>query len=733
MKIGIASKIVSLGVLLVGLPLLIFLVLLLAQQKNIIKQVDQGVGSQVEAQLTAVAKNMHALCESQSESLGQTLLANLNVAHDIMQRKGGLKFSEEKVDWKAVNQLTKDVKVVSLPKMMVGEEWFGKNADKAVKTALVDEVQRLVGGTCTVFQKMSSQGDMLRVATNVIDKSGNRALGTYIPVNNPDGTINQVISTVMSGKTYSGRAFVVDKWYIAAYEPIKDNSGSVVGMLYVGIPQESVASLRKAILGTKIGKTGYVYVLGGTGQQKGYYIISKDGKRDGENILDSQDADGKYFIQGLINKAVVLRNGDIAFSRYSWKNQEDDEAKEKIVALTYFEPWDWVIGAGAYEDDISVLRGAVSSGVSGVVKLLLFFELILFIFALIISVGMGRSIVNPIAKFIADISEGADQTAYAAAAVTSAAQQLSQGATQQAASLEETASSLSQMGIMTKQNADNASVANQLAQQARGAADQGNNAMAEMQAAMAAINSSSEKIAKIIKTIEEIAFQTNLLALNAAVEAARAGEHGKGFAVVAEEVRNLAKRSAIAAKDTTSLIEDNIGKAKNGAEIAGRAKKALDDIIVDSKKVANVIAEIAAASMEQAEGVGQINNAVTQLDQVTQQNASIAEQSASSSGELASQADILRKIVADLFEVVSGSGGFRKNKALGVQDASPKLIATHKAKKPGKAVAHLKPQAKAAPQPPKPAENTKHAGPRVIRPEEVIPLDEKEEEKLRKF
>jgi len=259
-------------------------------------------------------------------------------------------------------------------------------------------------------------------------------------------------------------------------------------------------------------------------------------------------------------------------------------------------------------------------------------------------------------KAISDsLVEGAEQTALSSSEVSSAAQQLSQGATQQAASLEETSSSLDEMSSMTKQNADNASKANRLSLEACSSAEGGNQAMTEMQTAMTAIHSSSDKISKIIKTIEEIAFQTNLLALNAAVEAARAGEHGKGFAVVAEEVRSLAKRSAEAAKNTAELIQDNIEKTKDGAEISKKAGEALAVIVQHSKEVADIIAAVATANKEQAEGINQISSALSQMDQVTQQTASVSEEAAASAEELSAQAETLKSTVAVLQRLLDGN------------------------------------------------------------------------------
>jgi methyl-accepting chemotaxis protein len=208
---------------------------------------------------------------------------------------------------------------------------------------------------------------------------------------------------------------------------------------------------------------------------------------------------------------------------------------------------------------------------------------------------------------------------------------------------------------MTNQNADNAQQANTLASQTRKNADNGAEAMNRMTTAITDIQKSSDETAKIIKVIDEIAFQTNLLALNAAVEAARAGEAGEGFAVVAEEVRNLAIRSAQAAKNTTNMIQESVKNAKNGVSIASEVGKVLNEIIQSIGKTSDLVAEIAAASAEQAKGIEQVNTAVTQMDEVTQQNAASAEESASASEELNAQAEQMNSIVQQLVDLVGGT------------------------------------------------------------------------------
>jgi len=264
------------------------------------------------------------------------------------------------------------------------------------------------------------------------------------------------------------------------------------------------------------------------------------------------------------------------------------------------------------------------------------------------SVRVRRALIGLVDK----LSDGSDSVISSANTVAAASQSLAQEASQQAASIEETSATLEEMSTMTRLNTDNTHKANELAKQARIAADKGAGDMGAMSTAMEAIKASSDDIAKIIKTIDEIAFQTNILALNAAVEAARAGEAGMGFAVVADEVRNLAQRSAQAAKETATKIEGAIGKSAQGVEITGKVAVALNEIVTKTRQVDELVAEVANASREQMQGITQINTAVGQMDRVTQSTAANAEESAAAAAELNSQAGAMKMSVADLLALV---------------------------------------------------------------------------------
>ena len=346
-----------------------------------------------------------------------------------------------------------------------------------------------------------------------------------------------------------------------------------------------------------------------------------------------------------------------------------------------------------------------------------FFELLAMVASLVgvaLALGLGilitRGINNSLKKIADSLGSGAEQVTAASGQVSSASQQLAQGASEQASSLEESSAALEEMASMTRQNADNAGKADSLMGETKKVVGEGARAVAQVSTAIGQIKKSAGETAKIIKTIDEIAFQTNLLALNAAVEAARAGEAGKGFAVVAEEVRNLARRAADAARTTAELIETSQKQADSSVGVVDNLTKSFAGIEDSSGKVAVLVSEIAAASKEQAQGIEQVNTGVAEMDKVVQQNAANAEESASASEELSSQAQELNAMVEELLAMVGGG----REQAAGTVRA--RVSSRH-------APVHAAPRA--APKAPAvPRQLAAKTAARSAKPEEVIPLDD---------
>lgn len=279
--------------------------------------------------------------------------------------------------------------------------------------------------------------------------------------------------------------------------------------------------------------------------------------------------------------------------------------------------------------------------------------------ALVLMVSLGAIISNaitkPIQRAIGELTTGSSEVSAASSQVEAASQSLAEGTTEQAASIQETSSTLEETSSMVQQNNENTKQAAVMAKNAKDYAAKSNQEMHTMMQSMENLKQSSNEIAKIIKVIDEIAFQTNLLSLNAAVEAARAGDAGKGFAVVAEEVRNLAQRSAQAAKDTASIIENNISLSENSAVVAKTVNDALVQIDEEARKVSELLEEISTATEEQSKGISEINKAIRQMEQVMESNASTADESAAASRELASQAANVNDIVYSLIKLVEGA------------------------------------------------------------------------------
>jgi methyl-accepting chemotaxis protein len=648
-NIKLRTKLLFIGTFLTLIPLLIVGVTTIVQNDRIMEISEQESKKLAYSDLDHIALSVTSLVKAQQEVLERHIRSSLAVAWEVVANMGEIHFAPEKVDWKAANQYTHDTLNVTLPRMFIGKKWLGQTTAPKKTVPIVDRVQALTGGaTCTVFQRMNEKGDMLRVATNVIKKDGKRAIGTYIPAINPNGEPNPVVSTLLKGEIYNGRAYVVNAWYITAYEPIRDPSGKIVGALYVGIPQENTRSLRDAVMNIKVGKTGYVYVL----DSQGHYVISNKGKRDGELIWNAKDDNGNLFIQEICTKALALSPGEIGEQMYPWKNPGDPTPRMKIARIAYFEPWDWIIGVGSYEEEFLESSRYIEKMNKKSQRFLLWVMIGALFAALIIWFLVARSITVPIIQVLKGIKEGAKDVAEASGQVSAFSQSLAEGASEQAATVEETSATLEEMTGSSRNMSEITKGAEALMfENIRKSAQTLKEQMA-LTVMMSQIEEDSDQIGQIIKTIDEIAFQTNLLALNAAVEAARAGEAGSGFAVVADEVRSLAIRAKEAARNTQDLLDLTIQRVGESTKSIKAMNKDFEGIIESATVMGEKTSKITLASKEQSDAIEQINKATEEINSVTQTVAADAEESASASEELSAQAETMNGYVVRLAAVL---------------------------------------------------------------------------------
>ena len=483
-------------------------------------------------------------------------------------------------------------------------------------------------------------------------KPGHDVTGRYLPYwNRGNGDINveplRGYSTDGDGDYYllakrSNRETVLEPYsykvggndvlMTSLVVPVHRADGTFVGVVGVDLP---LATLSAELANVKVGESGYVALV----SNRGLYVAHPKVERCGQPMINTDP-----WVQPFLGQ---IRDGK-TFEGESFSHTLNDHTFRLASPVT--------IGATAtpWAIIVTICESEVLASSIRLRNLILEIAGAVLLAVLAVVWWIAHGITSPIRSIATELVEGADQVASASGQVSSAGQSLAEGASEQAASLEETSASLEELAGMTKRNAEHAGDAKVLAADTRRAADMGAADMQQMSVAMTDLQGASASVAKIVKTIDEIAFQTNLLALNAAVEAARAGEAGTGFAVVAEEVRRLAQRSSSAAKETTATIEESVRMSERGVLLSGKVSTGFAEILSKARRVDELVGEIATASREQSEGLEQIATAVSQMDKVTQSNAAAAEESAAAAEQMTTQAKTLKGCAGELMGLING-------------------------------------------------------------------------------
>ena len=721
-RLRLQKRLLFLGIILTAVPLLFALCVVIVQNNQNTATARTESMKLADADFNHLVQGVYTLAITQQELIEKEIASSLNVAEDLAQKQGGLNLGAETIGWDAVNQLSKEKTVVSLPKMQVGTEWLGQIKGKETIVPVVDEVRNLVQTTCTIFQRMNPAGDMLRVATNVMLADGQRAIGTYIPGTNADGSANPVIQTVMKGETFVGRAFVVNAWYITAYKPIFDAGQQIIGMLYVGVPQESTVSLRKAIMEMVVGQTGNVEVL----DSKGAYVISKGGGQDGKVVLDLKDANGLAYVQEIIKAALALGPGEVGELQTSWNESSTEESRIKLFKFTYFKKWDWVIVASTFQDEIlgsaHLIEEKARHGLIWMVGLVMLSIVVSSRIWFFVARGIARPVQDAVNR-LRDIAEGegdltmrlestsgdeigemarwfnvfveklqgiiskvsgntvaveksshdlmdiaaemaekSDDTSSRASSVATAAEEMSSNLNAVAAAMEQSSTNASMVSNAAEQMAATFGNIVRNVESATAISGKAVEQTAGTAGKMAILGQAAISIGRVTETITEISEQTNLLALNATIEAARAGDAGKGFAVVANEIKDLARQTATATLDIKRQIEEI---QSTTSETVREIDQIADVISRVNDIVASISADVEAQStstQEIAENIAQASVGIQEVNENVGQSSRVATDMAM---------DIA--MVNTAAETISGSSAKVKTSAQDLQNMASEL------------------------------------------------------------
>ncbi len=380
------------------------------QVDGLTKQAIDESDAQNSTYLKQLSLDMASLVSLQYDSLTKQLDIALPMAVDAVQGLGGFAEETTTTTWTATDQASGKTEQLTLPRLDLGGTWLGQVTDPTSEVPSIDGLAKTTGTQVAVYQLDGTGTGLLAVAATDLTADGkSRAIGTLVPATDADGSADPFVTAALGGTEYRGPAQLGATWCEIAATPIRDQAGRVLGALVLGLDQFAGGTLRQTMLNTTVGTTGYVWVIGGHGDRRGYYILSKGGTRDGEDIWDTEDAQGNYPIQMLVNDGVALSPGQVAVDTYPWQNPGETAARTKIAYVSYFAPWDWVIGVAGYQDDFTSFQGRLNASRDNIVLTTIGCGLL---FTLLVSIGgwfLGRRIgrgARSVQRLVSSVAEG---------------------------------------------------------------------------------------------------------------------------------------------------------------------------------------------------------------------------------------------------------------------------------------------------------------------------------------
>jgi len=605
-------------------------ILVMVNQRIARNSVNDEINAFTIERVTHTAQKTYNVCQVAEDFIQKSVNTNLNVARAALKEAGGIEVSAKPTTWNANNQYTLVKTLITAPTWSLGGQSLQGDRSFEKPIPVVDSVTEETKDTVTLFQRVNEAGDMLRVATSVVDSDGKRAIGTYIPAIMPDGSANPVVKTILGGQTYRGRAYVVNAWYITAYQPLLDSHGKNIGMLYVGVKQEGVDSLRQALT-----------------------VASQSGDHSSIGVYYGKSS------QNFSNHAVIEPTGLAADTKASWLPEvlangpslEGEETRgiivtdpksgaQSIIRYVYYKPWDWTIVVAADSRDFEGATDRVQfqfhklliqSIVGGLVALFL---------SAVFAYWISKRIANPMADLSIQLTSNATQIASSAIHQQANVSTLMASSSQIASAVKEISATSQELLRAMVEIADAAEKTTALAKEGRQGLKGMETSMEVLSSAtgsisgkLTTIRTKAARINSVVTAITKVADQTNLLSLNAAIEAEKAGEAGAGFAVVAREIRRLADQSAIATLDIERMVEemqaavtsgveemrDLSGAVQGGIGSAETIRGQFGEIIERVESIAPRYETVQQGMQNQSEGAKQISDAMWQLTETARQ------------------------------------------------------------------------------------------------------------------
>ncbi|MBT0771701.1 methyl-accepting chemotaxis protein [Kineosporia sp. J2-2] len=622
---------------------------------------DDTIADQRDSELDSLTSQVYQLVSNAGAATQDRVNRANTVALADLAEKGGLQLGTPSATWEATNQVTQETRTVRLPRVRVEGVWLGQNRDLETATPVVDTLAEKVGGSVTVFQRMNDAGDLLRVATNVPNAKNQRAIGTYIPSSNADGSDNAVVAAIKAGKSYRGVAQVVGTWYVTAYDPLKNASGEVIGAVFFGVPQaDAIKELTESVAATKIGAHGGVSIYSDESADKGRIIASGLPAPSGDDPLKATDANGVTYIQQIVDAAADLEDGQDWTADYKLPGSGDAAAADSTVRVRYYSGYKWAIAVQTYNPDYAAASEALSDGRASMLTIFAIAALLLAVIggglasfwarrtanrlagltgaldkvarrdlnvqvvegsdeigrmssALNTAVGEIRSLLSDMATTATGVSRAAGQVSTVGDEVAGAADAVAARTTHVAGEAEEMART---MATMETGSSEMSAAIGEIARNATQAASVAQETVQRTEQARAVIDRlghSSAQIVDVIEVINAIAGQTNLLALNATIEAARAGEVGKGFAVVANEVKELARQTAEATVDVTTRVNAIKADTDDAVSAIVAIGDAIERVSSFQEAIAGAVEEQSSVTSEMTRSVQLVTGGGTQI------------------------------------------------------------------------------------------------------------------------